>query len=87
MASKTQEMAVRVLTQKGQIEGAVRCALWSSVEGGDYVYLDNAKGLCEKYGMTAHQFAGGLSALQAKGEYKQEDGFFGRMIRREIKED
>ena len=82
MASKTQTLAVKILTAKGKIEEAARIALWASIEGGDYVYLDNAKNLCEKHGMSAHQFAGALSSLQAKGEYKPHDGFFGMMIRK-----
>jgi hypothetical protein len=35
------------------------------------VYLDNAKPV----GMNAHQFAGCLSALERRGDYKPVDGF------------
>lgn len=80
MASKVQKHMIAVAAKVGNIPLCCKLALMASQEGGGYVYLPNALGLVEEVGITAHQFAGGLSALAAKGEYKPTNDYFGRLI-------
>ena len=80
MASKVQLHCIKVAIKAGTIKTAVHIALMANVEGGNLVYLDNAKALCEDLGITAHQFAGYLAALASDGKYKQVDGDFGQLI-------
>lgn len=58
---------------------ALRHAAEGSLDrGARDVYLDNASA---SLGMTANQFAGHLSALEAAGLYKVVDGFaWGRVV-------
>lgn len=80
MATKVQKNCIKIGVKTGNIETAVKISLMANLEGGNMVYLDNAKADCIEQGMTAHQFAGGLAALTAKGVYKQIDGDFGQYI-------
>jgi hypothetical protein len=51
---------------------ALRAAREGEIENGfSLVYLDNAK----PAGMSRHQFAGYLSALEAAGTYRPVDGY------------
>ena len=77
MASKVQLHCIKVTIKTGNIKTAVQIALMANIEGGNMVYLDNAKALCEDFGVTAHQFAGYLAALTREVKYKQMDGHSG----------
>ena len=80
MASKVQTHCIKVAMKTGNVKTAVHIALMANVEGGNMVYLDNAKALCEEFGITAHQFSGYLAALTSEGKYKQMDGYFGMLV-------
>lgn len=60
---------MQVAVKAGKIELACKLALLANLENGNGVFVDNAKGDAMNAGMTAHQFAGGLAALTAKGVY------------------
>lgn len=80
MASKVQKHCIKIAMKTGNTKTAVYIALLSNIENNNEVYLDNAKALCNEYGITARQFAGYLAALAAEGKYKQIDGTFGQMM-------
>jgi len=79
MLTKVQTHCITLAIKRADITLAVKLALMANVEGGNYVYLDNAKSDVSKHGVSAHQFAGALSVLTAQGYYKQIDGYFGEI--------
>lgn len=67
---------LKVNLKAGNYKLAVKLALQISVEGGGYVYLENAFPLVADK-ISRHEFAGYLSALAKDGFYKQQDQYFG----------
>ena len=80
MTTKVQANCIKVAVRAGKIELAAKLALMANLESCNQVYLDNAKQDCESAGMTAAQFAGGLSALTTKGVYRPTGAGFGEYL-------
>lgn len=78
--NKVHESLVKVACKKGNYKLATWLALRGNRESCDMVYLDNAYAALRPYGVTRHQFAGYLSALQKDGKYKQCDEIFGMVV-------
>ena len=80
--TKVQAQCIKIAAKKGNIELVTKLALLANLENGNEVFINNARSDAQKVGITAHQFAGGLSALTAKGFYVPSDdpeykGWFG----------
>lgn len=69
MTTQVQRHMIKVAVNAGKIELAVKLAILANLEGNG-VFIDSAKASALAGGMTAHQFAGGLSALTQKGAYR-----------------
>lgn len=84
---------IKTLAKNNVSEAVARCC-WHNVEQGQEgnkragFFLDNAAGMAAQAGITPHQFAGALGALQKAGEYQpsadpEYSGHFGYMIRQD----
>ena len=70
MASKVQALCIKVMFKKGNIGSAVKLAVMANLQPGNKgLFINEARADAEASGMTALQYAGGLSALTAKGFY------------------
>ncbi len=84
---------IKTLAKSNISEAVARCC-WHNVELGQEgnrrvgFFIDNAAGMAYQAGITPHQFAGALGALQKAGEYQPSEdpeytGHFGYMIRQD----
>ena len=68
--SKVQAHCIKIAVKTGNIELAVKLALMANVQHDSLnVIVYEARNDAVGCGITAHQFAGGLAALTAKGFY------------------
>ena len=71
MTSKVQMNCMKAAVNAGKIDVAVKIACLANIElNSNGLFVDNAKYDAMQAGMTALQFAGGLSALTSKGFYQ-----------------
>ena len=83
--SKVAENLIKNHVRNGRIELAVKLCIMQNLENGKGFFIGNASAYAAGFGISSHQFAGGLSALKAKGEYRPSDdpefdGHFGYLI-------
>jgi len=76
--TKTQANCLNTAIKSGNLELACKLALLANVEQGTQVYLPNAYADIQPH-VTRHQWAGYLSSLAKKGEYKQISECFGQV--------
>lgn len=83
--SKVAENLIKNHVRNGRIELAVKLCIMQNLENGKGFFIGNASYYASSFGISQHQFAGGLSSLKARGEYMpssdpEYEGHYGYLI-------